>query len=487
LILVFSETNYLFIIRKKIWTSCFMLLWLAGAGQPAATISLDSPVSPPADSLSKIRIRNIVIAGNKKTKDYIILRELGFSTGDSVAAGRINEQLQKGRDQVYNTTLFIDVVVAPLFVSPADLDILVTVKERWYIFPIPWFQLADRSFNEWFVKYHGDLDRVNYGVRFLHYNISGRNDRLSLTLINGFSRTFAFEYRAPYTNPALSDGVMLGSGFSQTREIPYKTDYNNSLVYYKNDDFVKNEWYVSAAYSSRKAIRKRETFSLSFRHMRVADSLLLAAYNPAYFNSASASQDFIEIGYRLQLTDVDNILYPLKGNIASLSLVKRGLAIKGGINRLTARVTYNAYFSYRANWYSSLRLTAQAELPFHQPYVNQKALGYLDDYVRGDEYFAIDGVAFGLARFDVKKKLVQGSLPTFLKSASYRRIPFRIYGKIYCDAGYVYSEPQFDSKLGNKILYSGGLGVDIVTLYDFKLSIECSLNQLGQKGLFLHN
>jgi len=430
---------------------------------------------------------NIIIKGNKKTKDYIILRELDFEPGDSILMVNMEEQLQKARDQVYNTTLFIEVKVTPEIISASAFDIYVTVKERWYLFPTPWFQLADRSFNEWLVKYNGSFHRVSYGIRFFHYNISGRNDRLTVALINGFTRNISFEYKAPYTNPALSDGVILGAGFSQARQIPYKTDYNNNLVYYKNDDFVKNEWYVTGAYSSRKAIKKKETFSISFRHIEVDDSLLSQHYNPGYFNSSASSQNFLEIGYRLQFTEVDNILYPLKGYATSLLLLKRGLEIKGDINRFIIRATYNKYFSHSHNWYTGIRVTAQVELPFNQPYINQRALGYVDDYLRGYEYFAIDGVAFGLARFDLKKKLLHFYVPTFLKSKTYNKLPFTIYGKTFSDIGYAYSQPGFVSKLSNKFLYSGGFGIDILTLYDFKLSIECSFNQLGQKGLFLHN
>jgi outer membrane protein assembly factor BamA len=442
---------------------------------------------PPADSISKLRLHDIVIMGNRKTKAYIILRELNFKRGDSILTGTMEKELQKARDQVYNTTLFIEVTVTPEMIGPSDFDIKVTVKERWYLFPIPAFQLADRSFNEWLVKYNGSLKRVNYGIRFFQYNISGRNDRLSVALINGFTRNISFEYKAPYTNPALSDGVLFGAGFLQTREVPYKTDYNNDLIYYKNDAFVKNEWYVTAAYSSRKAIKKKETFSISFRHIKVADSILSQHYNPGYFNTTSPSRDFVEIGYRLQFTEVDNVLYPLKGYATSVLLLKRGLQLEGGINRFTVRTTYNRYFSYAHNWYSGVRLTAQAEVPFKQPYINQKALGYQDDYLRGDEYFAIDGVAFGLARFDLKKKLLHFNVPAFSKSKTYNKLPFTIYGKIFSDAGYVYSQNRSSSKLNNTFLYSGGFGMDILTLYDFKLSIECSFNQLGQKGLFLHN
>ena len=66
------------------------------------------------------------------------------------------------------------------------------------------------------------------------------------------------------------------------------------------------------------------------------------------------------------------------------------------------------------------------------------------------------------------------------------KVPFAFYGKTYADAGYSYIKRQFDTRLNNRLLYSGGIGLDIVTLYDISFRIEYSFNQLGENGLFLH-
>jgi hypothetical protein len=36
------------------------------------------------------------------------------------------------------------------------------------------------------------------------------------------------------------------------------------------------------------------------------------------------------------------------------------------------------------------------------------------------------------------------------------------------------------------MLYTAGLGVDVVTFYDFIIRVDYSFNQLGENGLFLH-
>lgn len=431
----------------------------------------------------KLRVRNIIVSGNKKTKEYVILREMQIKKGDSIIIDKLNRELEKAHDFIYNTTLFAEVNVLPHIVNAYDMDILITVKEKWYIFPIPYLELADRSFNEWVETYDADFSRLSYGIFFSHLNFSGRRDQLSLIFINGFKRNISVEYIAPYTNPALTDGTRFEAGFEQTREIPFATDYNNKLLYYNNDGFVKNEWFVTAAYSSRKKLKKKETFSIKFRHINVADSII-SKYNPGYFNQNSSTQNFLEFEYRFQYEDVDNILYPLKGNTFLLSIKKRGFQLEGGINRFSIESSFNKYFSYLHQWYSSIRFTGEIKLPFKQPYYNLQALGYKENYIRGLEYFVTDGVAFALGKMDVKKKLAHFNIPAFINSKILNKIPFTLYAKTFADMGYVYS--RFDSKLNNRFLYSGGFGIDILTLYDFKISVEYSVNQLGQKGLFLH-
>ena len=52
--------------------------------------------------------------------------------------------------------------------------------------------------------------------------------------------------------------------------------------------------------------------------------------------------------------------------------------------------------------------------------------------------------------------------------------------------GFSYNKEQFNTKLGNKLLYTTGFGLDVVSLYDTTLRLEYSFNQLGENGLFLH-
>jgi hypothetical protein len=59
------------------------------------------------DSTSKIKVSAIIISGNKKTKNYIILREMLIKEGDSLIASRLYNSIEQSRNLVYNTNLFL--------------------------------------------------------------------------------------------------------------------------------------------------------------------------------------------------------------------------------------------------------------------------------------------------------------------------------------------------------------------------------------------
>ncbi len=86
----------------------------------------------------------------------------------------------------------------------------------------------------------------------------------------------------------------------------------------------------------------------------------------------------------------------------------------------------------------------------------------------------------------LKKKIIAFDIPVPFRNKIVPKIPFQFFAKTFADAGYSYNKFAGDTRLGNKLLYTGGFGLDMLTLYDINFSFEYSFNQLGQKGLFLH-
>ena len=473
---------------KKLCFSSILFLTINVCAQKADTLLFSKPQlkSFSIDSAAKIKVELIQIIGNKKTKSFILLREIQFKQGDSITFSNLSFQLNLARQQVYNTSLFNEVSIIPIITSQTQMTIVVTVKERWYLYPLPQFQPIDRNLNEWLVKQHGDLSRVNYGIKFVDYNLTGRRDILRIYLLNGYTKNLSFFYAQPFTNKALTNGFTMGAGYAQNREIAYKTSFNNRLEFLKTNNYIRNTTYVSAGYSIRKAIKVRQLFNITYTKTSVNDSVVTPLYNPDYFKNSSTSKSFIDVTYTYQYTDVNNVIYPLKGRTALLTVSKRGFGFIGGINMFSIEGAYNIYKNFSKNWFGSIQFSGKIKLPFDQPYFNQKAIGYGESYLRGLEYYVIDGAAYGLIKSTIKKKLISFSIPFPIHSSYLSAIPFSIYAKTYADFGYAYNKTTYETALNNKLLYTGGVGIDIVTFYDIHFKVEYSFNQLSKNGLFLH-
>ena len=475
---------------KKIFC-CSLILFsflFAHAQKPkSSNITLTGTSLLPVDSTRKVCVNSLIVAGTKKTKTYIVYREIQFKKGDSLLISQLQKELEQARQQVNNTTLFNEVKFELVTVDSFNVDITVHVTERWYLYPVPQFQLIDRNFNEWWKTYKRSFDRVNYGIKFVHYNLSGRRDQLRIYLINGYTRNISFSYNNPYSNSALNNGYSIGAGYSQNREIAYLTDSANKIHFYKKTDFTRNAVYASAGFTIRRGLFKKHFFSIGYAHQKVDDSVITVFYNPNYFKDHVNSKDIIDLTYVFQYSNVNNVSYALKGQSGFLNIQKRGLGFTGGLNMLTVEAGFNKYFDMGKKWYSSIQLNGKIKLPFNQAYINQRGLGYGDNYLRGLEYYVIDGVATALVKSTIKKKIISFNIPFTLFPKVFTKIPFTIFAKTYADVGYAYNKKNYYSYLNNRLLYSGGFGIDVLTLYDINLRFEYSFNQLKENGLFLHN
>ena len=469
----------------------FSFLFSHAQNPKSPNITLTGISLLPVDSARKVCVKSLLVAGTKRTKIYIVYREIQFKKGDSILISELQKELEQARRQIYNTTLFNEVKLDVVVTDTNNISITVNVKERWYLYPVPQFQLVDRNFNEWWKTYKRSFNRVNYGIKFVHYNLSGRRDQLRIYLINGYSRNISFSYSNPYSNKSLNRGFSVSAGYTQNREIAYKTSSDNVILFYppdsvrkKTNDFVRNSWYISASYQTRKGFFTRQYFSAGYSFLKVDDSVIIKNHN--YFKDSVTAKGYPDIAYTYQYTNVDNTSYSLKGTSAYVYVLKRGWGFTGGLNMLSVEAGLNKYFSLGKNWYSNFQLSGKIKLPFDQAYLNQRGLGYGESYLRGLEYKVVDGVAYALLRSTLKKKLVSFTIPFPFFPKILTKIPFTFFAKTFTDFGYVYNKPKYDTYLNNRLLYTGGFGIDILTLYDINLRLEYSFNQLNKSGLFFH-
>ncbi len=433
---------------------------------------------------SNFLISSLVVTGNKKTKSNIIGREVPFRAGMQFQLGDLIDLFQRGEQQLMNTTLFH---TARIFVSRFEgncLEVTVEVAERWYLFPFPFFSLVDRNFNQWLVEQNASLQRVNYGLKLLYNNPTGHNDRLRLWLINGYTKELSLSYEKPYFDRKMQWGYRLSLRTGKGREINYNTE-NDKQLFLRHDNFVR--WFSNAGAELiyRPKLYSRHTFGIYFYQEKVSDTI--TKLNPNYFGEARNTIRFPDIFYQFSYVKMDYQPYPTRGFATRLKVSKLGYSPTFNVWQLHWK-TMGAWPIGQKNI-----LTAESyvglKLPFHQPYINRRFLGYKDLSMRGFEYNVIDGVAGGYLRVQLAREMVRLNvpIPSFIrKRATVTNIPFRIFAKVYSNAGAVYSPSTTNNYMQNRFLQASGVGIDILSLYDVTFRIEYSFNNFGQNGLFLH-
>ncbi len=424
-------------------------------------------------------VGDIVISGNKKTKPHIILRELPFKSGDSVSLPELVDQFEVSRQQLINTRLFNEAVVALKSVRGHIVDIAIDVKERWYIFPLPYIRPVDRNLAEW-AKQGYSTDRLNYGFKFTHYNFSGRNDKLRLWLITGYSKQIQFQYDQPYADETLKHGYKISFGFAESKEVNYAT-INNEQMFTDTLSGAKS-WAASVEYNYRPGLRTFHTLKLGFTHARFDENIL--SLNPKYYNDGRSNVDIPELSYTLRHYKLDYIPYPLTGWSGEVSILRKGIFEYSNMWQLTTK--YQKAVDLGKKFYFNWQSMGLIRYPFNQPFYNTQMFGYGDMFLRGLENYVVDGVGGILSRQTLRRELFRFNIPTFINSQSHDKIPFRVYAKAYADAGYAYNKRFPENSLTNRMLYTAGMGIDVVTFYDFIFRLDYSFNQLGQNGLFLH-
>ncbi len=466
--------------KKKYRISLWLLL---------ASCSFLTAQEPVADTAAKSKdavyiVGEIVIAGNKKTKPAIILREIPFKTGEEYPLQILITKFEDGRRQLMNTALFHQVVVAAKNFEGNKVNISVEVKERWYIFPLPYLKPVDRNLNQWIVEQNASLSRVNYGVKVLYNNATGNNDKLRLTVGAGYTKQISFSYDRLYIDKKLKWGMNAVFVYGKNREINYNTIDDKQLFIKNSDVYLRSFVTTSLGLTYRKAINTRHSFGIGYNSEKINDTII--SLNPTYFKGGRTNVRFPWIYYSMTFYDLDYIPYPTRGYAAQVFVGKSGF--DKIVNLWQLSVKGSATWPLVKRTFLNLNAYGGIKLPFKQPYFNQRFLGYGDVFMQGYEYYVIDGVAGGYLKTTLTREIFNFNIriPPIKKGKEAQRIPFRIFAKVFGNAGYVHNPEPGENALSNQMLYSGGFGIDILSFYDVTFKLEWTFNQLGQNGIFIH-
>jgi hypothetical protein len=141
----------------------------------------------------------------------------------------------------------------------------------------------------------------------------------------------------------------------------------------------------------------------------------------------------------------------------------------------------------RLYYNNALRLVVSKDNKEHKVY--RTGLGY-GPFLRGYELFVMDGNSYGLLLSNLKYCLMQERSYNlaYIPWSQFNPIHFSFYANLFFDMAYVrgiyYAEAG--NTYVNRFLYTGGLGLDMVSYYDQVIRFEISINREGKPGFFIH-
>jgi outer membrane protein assembly factor BamA len=440
-------------------------------------------------------IGKISLEGNRITKANIIYREIIIKEGDTLSEKIFRSKIEQSRQNLMNTALFNFVNIDTVSDLNGSTSLKFKMTERWYLFPFPIFEIADRNFNTWLD--HKDWRRVNYGGLLKWSNLRGRMEVLYLLIRFGYDERYRMTYDIPYINAKQTLGLAFTASVNQNHEVAYKTE-SNKQVFYRGESYMLRNTLFSTGLNYRPSIFKY--YSAIIGYNRYDYNSKLTELNTTYAPT-NAKQLNLFIGTLFFRNDHrDNKPYPINGYYADFNITTQLGSYNDNQNYTNGYLysNLNIFNHFNQRWSWSAGTTFKISQKDNAPYFLNQALGFRRDYVRGYEYYVVDGGSYFLARANLKYNLIKPQV-RYLKitgSEKFDKFHYAAYFNIFADMGEVFAPASSElqtapfTKTGKPLNYTLlrgiGIGMDLVTYYDKVLRIEYSLNHFGQSGFFIH-
>ncbi|MBC6991404.1 BamA/TamA family outer membrane protein [Hymenobacter sp. BT491] len=428
-----------------------------------------------------LRVATILFVGNEVTKERVLRAELDIHEGDTLPATSLAKRLEANRRRIFNLQLFHSVGIQTVCRN-GDITILFGVQERWYLFPVPIFSLADRNFRSWLDR-RDRWQRVDYGLHVVRSNFRGRNEQVTANLQLGFNKKYELFYEAPGYGRRRRVGFGGGVSYYRSRALDYDVVSDRLVNFREHDIYPIERQYVTAGVRWRHTVQRLTAFDVSYHQERISDSI--QKLNPDFFLGPSQRR-YVEFGLTTTLNRRNTFAYPLTGRYVQVGVAYRAFLTSGSPNITVARAQYSQYFALGGDFYYNFSLQGQLRFAERVAYADNRAFGY-DALVRGYDRYVINGRHYGLVQQGLSYRLLDAGRLKLggLNNPKLNSIPLVFYLNTFVDAGYVASRSvAANNRLPNQLLSAVGVGLHLVTYYDRVLTMEYTLNGLGQRGFF---
>jgi len=398
------------------------------------------------DTTAHLVIRSIRIDGNNVTQRRVILREMSLHIGDTLS----QESLIRDRDRVFSLGLFNKVTLTHSDTA-SFADLVVTVVERWYVFPFPIVDIRSR-----------DVKTLTYGLGVTHQNFLGRDENLSGSFSTGYDRSASLTYQ----NPRLTDDDDIFLRVALLYRDSHHLD---------NSEIEFRQITRSGSFSLGKRFGLFQTLigTAGYQLWQVPDTTLGRTLSP------NGTDRFIEIGLHYTY-DARNVReYPTDGWYFDATATKDGFGSESTVKTFVVTADLRWYSimndDVTLTWRGFGSVVAGGPVPVYNHLFLNSRLG-----VRGYNQRDYEGEDIVGGAAEVRVPIIAPRFITFnfFDIYQFNTMRFGVYAALFTDVGKIWF--RSDSFDDIPWLASAGLGLHFLLPYSVVLRTEFSFNALGQ-------
>ncbi len=437
-----------------------------------------------------LQVEKINIIGNEKTKSWVIEKECDLHLGDTISINRIGNKLEDIKFKLSRLVNFSNVAVKyKIYFEDKCLVIIdIIVDENWLLFPSIIAEIADPNINIWWVDQRHSFKRINYGIKILHYNLTGRSDKLKIKFHTGYTDKYEISYDFPYFFNNKNFNLSLGLLYSSYKEIDVKT-LANKFVFLQNDHdnlLIRREFNLKYYYRDE----TNWTHSLEVRlyHNKIKESL--ASLYPEYFLASKYKFDKFKINLNSIYSSFDIGIRPQRGIKFKTTIETIVAPFEKGNNYIFFSQEFINAKAINRNVSLLSRINCQESLNRIKPaYYIYRTLDNNRHIVPGYEYYILNGTDYVIVDQAIRIFILDYKKSFFKLLAKEPRIKIKSELDLrFNTTGAYFNEPYYyqTNSLINKFIYSVTCGLDLTINNGIMLQMNYSLNHLAKGGFFVH-
>ena len=408
-----------------------------------------------------LKVRKVIVTGNKHTKAEIILREMKLKEGSQFTL----EKYKEDYISINRLGLFNKAEIIPLIKSDSEVVLNVDVNERWYILPLPTAGMED-----------GEWKKIWIGLNLRWDNFRGRNETITADIRAFYNRSVRLGYYIPWIGRNLklftSFGFLWGKYRNKSMEL---AGADNNIISYEKQSFD------NTVYKAEFQLGRRFTKVLSAYSDFGYNYLSVSEYRPGRTVSAEGRDKWISAGIGVKLDSRNYNDFTTEGIYVNLLYKHQGF-ITDGINFGRINSEMRSFIPLYINKDYFLTLGSRFNISFvpgfQIPAYQREYLGYGDNYIRGWKKFAYEGDNVLTFYNELRIPLI---LPSYLKGKDLpviKDIPvandfvyrYGLYATLIYDTGTIWFRNE---SLSGKRFYSGaGMGLNFLLPFNYILRLD---------------